>query len=301
MNPSMRIQRAAVVVIAMVPALAVALAAAQLPAAPGPPVDPEMRFEVASIKPFDPAAAPRLSMSPGRYDVAGIALPGIISQALRMPPNRITGFPDWSFKALYAISAKAPEGTASTDPRAMFVMVTNLLKDRFKMAMHTESREMPVFHLVFARNDRRFGPAFTESSAECRAAIAARGAEIRRGAVPAGAPGPTGCESARFNPGGTASFSGAPIALLAGMLPPLVGRPVIDKTGLTSYYNFTLKWTPEAGSPGLAPPGLAPPPADPDAPNIFTAVQEQLGLKLESARGPVEVVVIDRLEKPTLD
>jgi uncharacterized protein (TIGR03435 family) len=89
-----------------------------------------------------------------------------------------------------------------------------------------------------------------------------------------------------------------------------VGRPVIDRTGLTSYYDLTLKWTPDAGG-GPAPFGLPagvlpqspapPPPADPDAPNIFTAVQEQLGLKLEAGRGPVEVVVIDRIEKPTLD
>jgi uncharacterized protein (TIGR03435 family) len=89
---------------------------------------------------------------------------------------------------------------------------------------------------------------------------------------------------------------------------------VIDKTGLTGFYDYTLKWTPEIGSgnlapfglpPGALPPGAPPstptPLADPDAPNLFTAVQEQLGLKLESARGPVDVVVIDRLEKPTLD
>ena len=78
---------------------------------------------------------------------------------------------------------------------------------------------------------------------------------------------------------------------------------MIDKTGLTSYYDFTLKWTPDVGSASLAPPGLPPGtlPLDPDAPNLFTAVQEQLGLKLESARGPVEVVVIDRVEKPTPD
>ena len=88
---------------------------------------------------------------------------------------------------------------------------------------------------------------------------------------------------------------------------------MIDRTGLAPFYDLTLKWTPEAGTgprpfglprgvlPGDAPGALPPPPADPDAPDIFTAVQEQLGLKLEAGRGPVEVVVIDRLEKPTLD
>lgn len=96
--------------------------------------------------------------------------------------------------------------------------------------------------------------------------------------------------------------------MIATILTQQVGRPVIDKTGLTSVYDFALKWTPQPGSGGLTPFGLPPgglpdavPPADPDAPSLFTAVQEQLGLKLESARGPVEVVVIDRLEKPTPD
>jgi len=97
------------------------------------------------------------------------------------------------------------------------------------------------------------------------------------------------------------------MAVIAQILTQSVGRPVLDKTGLASYYDFDLRWTPQLGSGDVGPFGLPPgagaqpPPADPDAPNLFTAVQEQLGLKLESARGPVEVIVIDRLEKPTLD
>ena len=78
---------------------------------------------------------------------------------------------------------------------------------------------------------------------------------------------------------------------------------MIDKTGLTSYYNVTLKWTPDVGNASLAPPGLPPGtlPLDPDAPNLFTAVQEQLGLKLENGRAPLDVVVIDSVEHPTPD
>jgi uncharacterized protein (TIGR03435 family) len=103
------------------------------------------------------------------------------------------------------------------------------------------------------------------------------------------------------------------MAQITQFLTQSVGRPVIDKTGLTGYYDYTLKWTPQPGSGMPSPFGLPPrglpggtpdalqSPADPNAPNLFTAVQEQLGLRLESARGPVEVVVIDRLEKPTLD
>ena len=85
------------------------------------------------------------------------------------------------------------------------------------------------------------------------------------------------------------------------LLPQFVDRQVIDRTGLTGLYDLTLKWTPEAIPSLLGLPPAPLPPADPDAPNIFTALQEQLGLKLEAGRGPVEVIVIDRLEKPTLD
>jgi uncharacterized protein (TIGR03435 family) len=109
----------------------------------------------------------------------------------------------------------------------------------------------------------------------------------------------------RFNTG-MVGFNGVPVSRIAQLLAQSVGRPVIDKTGLTGYFDFTLRWTPQPGSempvrPAGEPPAAPPPAADPDGPNLFTAIQEQLGLKLESGRGPVEVIVIDRLEKPTLD
>ena len=114
------------------------------------------------------------------------------------------------------------------------------------------------------------------------------------------------CNSMRINPGGMVGFNGVPMSRIAQLLTQSVGRPVIDKTGLTGYFDFTLQWTPQPGSempirPAGEPPAPPPPAADPDGPNLFTAIHEQLGLKLESTRGPVEVIVIDRLEKPTLD
>jgi uncharacterized protein (TIGR03435 family) len=110
------------------------------------------------------------------------------------------------------------------------------------------------------------------------------------------------CGFVRIPPG---LVAGSGFALPVATLSDLTGRPVIDKTGLTGLYDFTLKYSPElgrvAGPLGFLGPGAPAAVTDPDAPSLFAALQEQLGLKLEHARGPVEVVVIDKLEKPTLD
>src|SRR5687768_439433 len=291
---------------------AAAFAAGQLPGAPvgGPPIDPQMRFEVASIKPFDASggAQARSNTTPGRYDFAGLPLRLLVGQGLRAPLDRIVGWPDWIDTERYTVSARIPDGAPQA---AVFVMIENLLKDRFKLVTHREMRELPVYNLVLARSDGRFGPAFKESSALCQSAL--RELEARRGAAPttttpAAQPATAECLSVKLGLG-TVTRNGTPIGSLADFLTQIVGRPVIDRTGLTGFYDLTLKWAlDQSGNPapfglpaGAMPSSAPPPPADPDAPNIFTAVQEQLGLKLEAGRGPVEVVVIDRIEKPTLD
>ena len=285
---------------------AAAFAAGQLPGVTpgGPPVDPERRFEAVSIKAFDVSggAAPRSGARGSRYDFFGMPLRLMVGQALRAPQDRLVGLPEWIDTERYAIAATIPDGVP---PIALPVLLTNLLKDRFRMVTHTETREMPVYNLVLARNDKRLGPSLKETSAECRAAIAARLAAQRGGSLPTAPTASGGCPPTGLNIG-LVSKSGTQMAELARDLTQSVDRPVIDRTGLTGYYDYTLKWTPQ---PGIAIPfgvllGGTPdalPPADPDAPSIFTAVQEQLGLKLEAGRGPVEVIVIDRFEKPTLD
>jgi uncharacterized protein (TIGR03435 family) len=218
----------------------------------------------------------------------------LVAQAFRAPlhRDRLVGLPEWIDTERYAIAGTIPDGVPVS---GLPVLLTNLLKDRFRMVAHTETREMPVYNLVLARNDRRLGPSLKETSAECRAAMVALLAAPQRGASPPTAPTASGaCPPPGLNIG-FLSQGGVEMTILAQGLTQLVGRPVIDRTGLTGRYDYTLKWLPE---PGIGPPG---PPVDPDAPSVFTAVQEQLGLKLESARGPVEVVVIDRIEKPTLD
>ena len=263
----------------------------------GSAIDPESRFEVVSIKLSDASAQLRLGMIPGRIDLVGV--PVRVVAALVLPLRRVFGWPDGIDTERYTISAKMPDGAPQA---AQQVAIRNLLKDRFKLVTHQETRELPVYNLVLARSDGRLGPALKKSSAECQAVMKAYVESVRQGA-PTQAPPAAVARCTSSQPGmGAFTMNGMSMGALVNMLPQFVERQVIDRTGLTGIYDLTLKWTPEAGIPSLL--GLPPapqPPADPDAPNIFTAVQEQLGLKFEAGRGPVEVIVIDRLEKPTLD
>ena len=306
----MRIQSAAVFAIAMVPVIA---AAQQFLTAPGAPADPNIRFDVVAIRPIKDASGPMLiRMTPGGLE-SSVPVGVILRQALQKPDYQMVGAPGWINTERYSIRATVPAGTP---PTAMSVMMLNLLKDRFQLATHLETREQPIFNLVRTRSDGRLGPNLKATSAECQATL-----EARRAAPPPGAPGrggpplpgtpggsplifdPNACGAQRRGPG-TAGAVGKPIAEIVPILSDLTGRLVFDKTGLKGYYDFTLKFALQPGGsegPFGSPPGTPAPAIDPDAPNIFTAVQEQLGLKLEGARGPVEVVVIDEFEKPTLD
>jgi uncharacterized protein (TIGR03435 family) len=262
----------------------------------GPAIDPESRFEVVSIKPSDPSAQLRIGMIPGRIDLVGV--PVRVVAALVLPLRRVFGWPDGIDTERYTISAKMPDGAPQA---AQQVAIRNLLKDRFKLVTHQETRELPIYNLVLARSDGRLGPALKESSAECQAVVREYVQVVRQGA-PTQAPPAAVARCTSSQPGiGMFSMNGTSLGALANLLPQFVERQVIDRTGLTGIYDLTLKWTPEAIPSLLGLPQAPLPPADPDAPNIFTAVQEQLGLKLEAGRGPVEVVVIDHIEKPTFD
>jgi bla regulator protein blaR1 len=262
----------------------------------GSAIDPESRFEVVSIKLTDASAQLRLGMTPGRLELVGA--PVRMIAGLVLPLRRVFGWPDGSDTGRYTISAKMPEGAPQA---AMQVAIRNLLKDRFKLVTHQETRELPIYNLVLARSDGRLGPALKKSSAECQVAVSEYIQAVREGA-PTQAPPPAvaRCVSSKLGIG-MFTMNGTALGALVNLLPQFVERQVIDRTGLTGVYDVTLKWTPEAIPSLLGLPQPPLPPADPDLPNIFTAVQEQLGLKLEPGRGPVEVVVIDRLEKPTLD
>src|SRR5262249_41531249 len=157
-----------------------------------------------------------------RYDFGGMPLRLFVGTALRgVPLDRIIGLPDWIDKERYTITAKAPEGPVPA-MGAMAVMMANLLKDRFRMATHTETREMAVYNLVFARDDKRLGPGLKETSPECRAKLAEAAQHI--GAVPRSEV--SKCVTVMLNPG-IVRFTSIQMALMVNFLTQPAGRPVI--------------------------------------------------------------------------
>jgi len=242
--------------------------------------DPPKQFEVASIKPADPnGRGMRVQMAPGgRLNANGVTVKFLIQQAYNVKDFQITGGPNWIGSERYDISTKA-EGEGQITHEQLRTMMQGLLADRFQLAFHRETKEMPIYALVVGKN----GP---KMHATERAPDGDRegrgGAQIRtsRGQITA---------------------QGMSMTMLSNQLSNRLGRNVLDKTGLTGNYDFTLEFTPE-GMQGMGPReggADAPPPVDSPGPSIFTAVQEQLGLKLESQKGPVEILILDRIEKPS--
>jgi len=276
-------------------------------------------FEVASIKRNKSGDGfITMGMQPGgRLTMVNVPVRQLIVRAYQVQPFQVLGGPSWITGDRFDVTAKAP---ADASPQQMNAMLETLLADRFKLKVRKETRQSDVYRLVKARADGRLGEGLKPAAVEC----AARGGRGPAGAAGGGAqPGPP---IARFGgppgPGGAmpaCRFMIAPgrfealgqsLSAFASTLGSQLGRPVLDETGLTGGYDFTLTFMPDSGGRGL-PPGLpagmaqpgAPelPPIDPNAPALPTALQEQLGLRLESGKGPVEMIVIDSIEQPTED
>lgn len=259
---------------------------------------PAAAFEVASVRPNKTGdGRVMVNVQPGgRYNATNVPLMLILRQAFNVQDFQMVGGPDWIKSDRFDIIAKAPDGVEFTAD-VMRPMLRSLLTERFKLAFHHETRDMPIYALMKARPDGKLGAGLTPAAVDC----AARG---RRGGGPPPAPPQPGqrMECGMMIGPGRLNAGGMPMSNLATNLAPQVGRIVIDKTELTGNYDFELIYAPEALGGG-APPLINgnPVPVDPNAPNLFTALQEQLGLKLDSQRGPVDVVVIDRLEQPVGD
>jgi bla regulator protein blaR1 len=236
-------------------------------------------FEVASVKSGNPDDRRRLvgSLGPGRFDAINASLRMLISFAYDVREYQVSGGPGWLSLAEFNIEAKPPR-TASFPantlgpPPFLREMVQSMLADRFRLTVHRETHEQHIYELTIAKS----GSKLTEVTQ----------------------PPEKGPQGVGMKGRGTLFGSYAPAGMLAQVLSGMLQSPVIDKTGLTGKYNFEMKWTPDSG-PGEAPEDRADvPAADAAGPTMFTAMKEQLGLELKSARGPGETIVVDHAEKP---
>jgi uncharacterized protein (TIGR03435 family) len=277
--------------------LGIALVALNAPAVKQAPPSPaqaaRLTFEVASIKrnvSGDPGASIRVQPG-GQMTVTNNSLFNLIrnaynTQRYEMVPG--PNLPAWIDADRWDILAKAPAG-ASEAQEQLQLRLRGLLEDRFKLVARREMREMAIYELVIVRKDGQLGPLIRRSGDEC----AAQGRAREGGAVPPPLPPGAFCGTRATN--GTVSMKGVPLSNFVRNLGGTTGRVVIDKTGLTGSYDLDLQWTPDPAA------GQAQPAAGGDGASLFAALQEQLGLKLEAKRGPVEVLVIESAERPTED
>ena len=262
----------------------------------------ESRFEVVSIKRNtggDVGAMMRVQPG-GRVSVRNLAVRQVIMRAYGIQPFQLTGGSDWLQTERYDIEAKAPDGAVVTDD-AINAMLRAMLADRFKLKMRRETRESAIYELVLVRSDRRLGEKLRQTSADC-VAQRNRGTEFA-GSLPDAARvrGEDAIPCGMVMSGGNRiAAGGETVTRLATMLVPRVQRIVVDNTGLTGLYDFDLQFLPDqgygrAGADGPVRMYLV----GTDVPPLVTAIQEQLGLKLQPARGAVEYVVIESIERPS--
>lgn len=269
------------------PRLLLRLSAQQATAAP----PPSRQFEVASVKPNTSGRrASSINVQPGgRFDATNVPLERLIVSAYRiLPEQQLLGASGWVKTDPFDVVAKS-DGPATAEE--MSEMLRSLLEERFSLEVHRETRELPIYALVVSRPDGTLGDQLKRSGIDC-AALSARARSAVTVPSPPSAPGEPPCGT-QMRPG---RFTGRGTALsqLAMSLGATAGRIVQDKTGLTGTFDIELSWTPERGGQ-LGPGGID------GGVSLFTAIQEQLGLKLESQRGPVEVIVIDSVSRPTSD
>jgi uncharacterized protein (TIGR03435 family) len=238
-------------------ALTLTLGMAVIPAASQTPAQ-KPTFEVASIKPSPPGSNGMSIGSPaGRFIARNASLKLLVVNAFNVQNFQIEGGPSWMNSDYFDIDAKTPDNTTG---KQNYEMLQTLLADRFQLKVHRETHELSIYALSVGKS----GPKLNPANEDERSMVSARGR-------------------------GRMEFHKISLSTLAQNLAGNMDRIVLDKTGLTGDFDFTLEWNPD----------IAQPDTDTSRPTIFTAIQEQLGLKLESTKGPVEVLVIDSVQRPT--
>jgi len=263
------------------------------------PASAPLKFDVASIKPSssDDHRVAIMFQLGGGFRASGATLKMLLTEAYNVREFQISGGPKWIDSDRFDITARAERSAAAdspAEPSALPPPMTDaerktvqeqvaqrlqaLFADRFQLIVHHEAKEQQVYALVVGKNGSKLQPAQNNSGS------------LRQGMMRMGR--------------GSVEGQGVGLEVLIRAISGQLGRPVIDRTGLTGRYDIKLQWTPDPGQNvtplgGALPPGVEPPPSDPNGPTIFAALQEQLGLRLESAKAPVDLIVIDRVEKPS--
>jgi uncharacterized protein (TIGR03435 family) len=246
------------------------------------------RFDVASIKrnvTGNQQGSGLTAPQPGgRYIAMGATLRRLVQDAYDV---QVVGGPAWVDSDRFDVNARA-EG--EPPPAEIRRMLRPLLADRFKLATHVEPREMAVYTLLLARADRKTGEKLQQSDARCAAEA--------RAYFPGAGGSPPPCGDFRLGARQLVA-RGMTMSGLARVLAGRVGRPVIDKTALDEVFDLELEWSTDLGLRQAPPDSAGAGELRPDGVSLFTALQEQLGLRLESGRAPIDVLVIDRAEPPT--
>lgn len=250
-------------------------------------------FEAATVKASGDNGKAGVRGTTGRLTLDNVPLRVMVSVAYKTRPSQVIGGPSWNDSAMFDVQGRAAEA-AGTD--TMLLMLQTLLEDRFQLKIHREVREGPVYELTVAKGGPRLKP-----SSGC---IPFDPNHLPRQAAPGEAQVDYCGRMARGGDDSRRTVDGKGVDIiptigllepsLTGFLSEALDRTVIDKTGLTGAFDFHLEWEPQRTSSASLP-------DDSGAPSIFTAVQEQLGLKLGAAKGPVEFLVIDRAERPSVN
>jgi uncharacterized protein (TIGR03435 family) len=254
-------------------------------------------YEVVSIKPNNSPGFPNVTAGADGLTVLNIPLLPLFYSAFGVGKDQIVGAPEWLSSDKYDINAKIDPETSdalkklSSDDRKIATqhMMQMIFIERCALKFHRDTKDLQVYNLVIGKNGPKIQP-------------------TKPGDAPA--PAPNGANNVRVGRGGVVEFHALPMVALVQILSQQLGATVVDKTGLTGMYDFTWNFAPDGGQ-GRGDRDGAPPmggggggagpafPADPGGVSIFTQVQELLGLKLESSKGPIEVIVIDHIEKPS--
>jgi uncharacterized protein (TIGR03435 family) len=313
-----------------------AMASAVLPLSSQAPAVAKPSFDVISIKPTAPGSRGGGGGPRGdRYTMSGVTLRALLGSAYQrlstgvpVAPLQIIGGPAWIDSERYDVQATADCSAGVLSREQLQLMVRSMLENRFQLKAHLETRELPIYNLVVAKDGLKIKPSEDQTPVERRQTVPS----ALCGPIP-GAPAtppvpiiPPGQRGSPFDPNSPAprgfiggSFSqtsvllrgsAVPFSNMIGMMQQQAGRPIIDKTEVKGLYDFVLRFSPDgANSPlvqspappspaGGAGPATTNAPAAEPLPSLFTALQE-LGLKLDSAKGPIEVLVVESVQKPT--